>query len=159
MNVWHMVVLKLESIVTMLLFTLCNLLFQALKYNKCSLKLCSWIFEQCCSISNWIILILSIILTNTWLFLLEDLITWKNTLLRFCLTIVLLDACAFVGIARTLMKIGHFHCLVVVLYFQINWWTTLHFCLSCLHLHFEHLALHVITYNLHFHYVSYVGDL
>jgi hypothetical protein len=58
---WHMMVLKLETIVAMLLFTLCNLLFQALRYYKCFLKLCLWIFEQRCSISNWIILILSII--------------------------------------------------------------------------------------------------
>jgi hypothetical protein len=145
-----MVVFKLESTITMLLFTLCNLLFWALKYYKCSLKLCLWIFEQRRSISNWIVLILSINSISTWLFLLEDLITWKNTLLCFCLTIMLLDANAFVGVARTLTKKWHFYCLVVVIYFQINEWTTLHFCLNCLHLHFEHLAFHVTTYNLHF---------
>ncbi len=89
----------------------------------------------------------------TWFFFLEELMTWKNTFLCFCLIRMLLDACAFVGIAKTLVKRGHFHCLVIVLCFQTNWWTTLDLYLNYFHLHFEHLAFPVTTYNIHFHYV------
>lgn len=60
------------------------------------------------------------------------------------------DEGAFVGVARTLMKRRYYHCLVAIIYFQINWLTTLHLCFNCLHLHFEHLAFPMTTHNFHF---------